>query len=383
MKRNVGVVLSAALMAGLLVGCTDEVGSDDDPREESGGEEVAESADALSIHGYGWTRVRQDQIIAFDTRNSTGGAVTSGVAGLSRWVRFDGIPYSPAVNVQVSGPDGSAPCWLAAPPYGTESYTEVLTRCRLYSSLDLFTDSVNVFIESHSGADVAPRRGAFFSTLGGTTPTVLSSWSSAGAVNSYTWDAANQEFDVSLPDLGFENAAVHVTAIGVQTSGCKVLSWSQGVVRVRCYDHDDNPTSNAGFSLTYQEGSLTPGHVGGHAWVSNGVVHSSYSATVGRHTCGSPPLPSIRPGWEPGHAIVSFHETTAGESGEGLFSGMVTAYGNADQRCDVEDWWVEGTSLAVHVSCYNFGPSWYRPALAEMQLTISATSRFSPKVCPF
>lgn len=378
--------LTLALCGG---GCTDEPGSDgEEQAEEPGGEEVGEAAAPLTVHAYGWARIFDGAVQPYRSYNSTGGPITTHNNTVTQEVWFEGIPFNANVNVQVSG-YGALPCTLALPPGGVDnwegqSWTTAHVRCFWPSGSPPSigpASRATVFIESHSGSGSAPRRGAFLTTEGGTTPVVQNSWNSSGATNTVTWNAWQQRFEVSLPGLNFENAAVHVTGIGLQTSECKVLSWSYGTVLVRCFDVARNPISSSGFSLTYQEGSLSPGHVGGHAWAAYGAAPTSYSATVGAPTCSTPAAPTFAPDSIPGAAIVTFHEQAIWS---GLQAGvpMVTSYGDNNLRsCTLENWWEAGTSTQVRVQCWNLLPTPTPVAFQDMQFTVSLTSRYSPKAC--
>ncbi len=364
------------------VGCTDDSGVEDDS-----GDEVGEAADPVTVNGFGWATIVSGAMGS--SYNSNGGQVllsslggTGYPYGSAFLVTFMGIPYRPETNAQVVGWGHHKTCKLLEPPSGNSSMTWVYVDC--YGYWDYYgTNDFIVTLDSRWAGDVSPRRGAFLSTLGGTSPTVLSSWSSAKQTNSITWDAANQWFRVTLPGLSFENAGVHVTAIGNTRSRCKVVSWYNGSVNVRChevtgtaptYEHFTSPY--VGFSLSYQEVSQIPGTVGGHAWINNGSVDAFYSAARGASApCAAPAFSAVpSPWWE---LDVSLPDTPEGSI------PMVTAYGTGPEWCGPRYWSRSGTTTTVRVECMQ--PAWNGATFEywnESKFTLSLSSPVAQPSCP-
>lgn len=380
-------------MMGVLAGataCTEATPDDSEPEEE-----VGEAADALLNQRFGWATLTFDGIDLTRTYSSTGGAVTRTNGVGIRTVTFEGFPYHPETNVQVVSnyAFGGRVCTLAGPPTGNSTATHVNVSCWVgyvnYASQDGTTEVI-VAIESEPGATFAPSRGAFLTTAGGTSPTVTSSWNSSGGTNTVTWNAASQWFEVSLPGLGFENAGVQVTAMSPTNRRCKTVSWGSGIVRVRCFQedvstfqHDLLPTSDSGFSLSYNETSQIPGKVGGHAWVSNGSVSPSYaSALSATGPCGTAPTFSVYPaGSAPDLYTRVYLPDSAFAAPTQVNVPMVTSYGSSSDFCEINTWARDGNGTNVFVGCVGPDGTTHRP-FGQSQFTISLSSRAGFKACP-
>lgn len=382
---------SAAGMMGLVwgaLGCTGEA-----PEESGAEEEPGTSQDALSVHRYGWAALVHDQNFDFSrSYSSTGGSITQTYLDGLRTVTFWGFPYTPTTNVQISSnySNGTRACTLVAPPTGNSSSTSVTVACFAgYSGSDSSDGSaeMTVALDSNPGTSASPNRGAFLMTTGGTTPTVTNSWSSSGATSTVTWNPTSQWFEVSLPGLGFENAGVHVTAMGAGSRRCKVVSWGSGVVRVRCYkdnpatfEIDYGPTSDSGFSLSYQETSQIPGDIGGHAWVSNGNISTSYAAALSvSGPCGTPPS-VLYQGVGTNTSEVYFPNSSWTWPTQ-VNVPMVTAYGSSSDFCTVSQWFPDGNGTRVRVLCVQESAFDIRPA-NESKFTLSLSSWGEFKLCP-
>jgi hypothetical protein len=259
-------------------------------------------------------------------------------------------------SAQVVAYGGSAHCKLFTTPVPSGAKNSVYVTC--YTPAGSFADSAFVVtFDSRSGPDGSPYGGAYLSTGGGTSPSVTGpSWNSSGGVNSVSWSAANSMYVATLPGMTSANAAVHVTAYGANPNRCKVVSWGTGFVNVRCYDATGTAVSSNGFSLSYLDRSLIPGHIGGHAWITGGSVGAGYSAAMGTISCFAPGSFSVAPNasnsWD---LDVSLSDSDWGGDPGPWVVPMITAYGGSSNYCSVVNWGASastGTST-VRVRCFD------------------------------
>ncbi len=392
MDRRSWIFVSTIVVLAGGLGCTEQAIEDEE--EEVG----TDAAGASSVHRFGWATIDFGPYVnSAGSYNSTGGHITVVHLGNAvRRVTFEGFPYSSTSNAHVSGwhPNGNRMCSLVGPPSGNSTSTVIEVMCYAGNLSSDASSEFLVTLDSNPNTQFSPNRGAFLSTTGGTAPAITHSWNSSGGTNTAIWNPGAQWFEVSLPGLQFENAGVHVTAITGEAKRCKVVSWGNGVVRVRCYEDDPAvfgtnpiPTSNVGFSLSYQEISQIPGKVGGHAWVSNSNVIPSYSAALSPSgPCDAPPSFGYQ-GFSPTHnhpGVVSaeiYLSNSSWNSPTAVNVPMVTAYGSSAQYCNVSYWGPDGTGTRVGVICYEgtgMSPLWG----SQSQFTLSLSSWGDFKVCP-
>ncbi|MFO0587780.1 MAG: hypothetical protein U0441_09585 [Polyangiaceae bacterium] len=371
MKKLALLALATASLA-LVPACTAE-SSDSDPADET----VGESQSALVVNGTGWAYVLSSGAIGGSyAYNSSGGSITTAKLTTGQYsVDFNGIPYVSPSNAQAVAYGSNAQCKLFTTPTGNGLKTSVYVNC--YSPAGAFVDSAfTVTLDSRSGNDTAPYRGAFLSTGGGTSPTALQSWNSSGSTNTIVWNAATNMFNVTLPGLSLENAAVHVTAIGATNNRCKINGWSLGVVRVQCMTPGGALTSSTGFSLTYQERSILPVKAGAHTWVTGGAPQASYSGGYGYFTCFVPTYSAATVGQSLKVTMTQINGTP--NSGPAIVP-MVTAYGNSADYCNLAVWGSTGNDGNAQVTCYTNSGVAVTAGSSPFTLTIS--SREAPGPC--
>ena len=304
--KRIGLVLGSIAALVTAPGCVADAGSDsgDDFGDEAPIEEVGTASDAITVNGSGWAWVTSGGSVGAPYfHNSSGGTVVAQKLTTGQYsVEFNGIHAAGSAQVVAYG--GNAHCKLFTIPVVSGTKTTTYVTC--HTAAGSFADSAFVvFFDSRSGTDFSPPYGgAYLSTGGGTSPTVIGSgnWNSSGGANSVSWSAANSRYTVTLAGMTSANAAVHVTAYGANANRCKVVSWGTGVVYVKCYDPTGAAVSSNGFSLSYLDRSLIPGHIGGHAWITGGTVGAGYSAAVGTISCFDPGAFSVAPnasnGWD-------------------------------------------------------------------------------------
>ena len=371
MKKLALLALAASVFA-LVPGCVADT-SDSDSTDEI----VGESESALVVNGSGWAYVNMNGSLASGySYNSKGGTVTTAKLATGQYsVDFNNIAYVNPSNAQVATVGGNAQCKLFTTPTGNGLKTSAYVNC--YTPAGAFVDSAFVVtLDSRSGNDAAPNRGAFASTGGGTSPTLVQSWNSSGSANSIVWNAATQMFNVTLPGLALENAAVHVTAMGANANRCKVNGWNGGVVRVQCMTSAGALTSSAGFSLTYQERSILPLKAGAHSWVSGGAPQANYSGGYGFYSCYVPTYSAATASQSLKVTMASINFTPSTPQ---ALVPMVTAYGSSTDYCTLSGWGSTGNDGSALVTCYTSSGALVTPGNAPFELTIS--SRDIPAPC--
>jgi hypothetical protein len=286
-------------------------------------------------------------------------------------VDFNGIAYASPSNAQVATYGGNAQCKLFTTPTGNGTKTSLYVSC--YTPAGVLTDSAFVVtLDKRSGTDPSAK-GAFLSTGGGTSPSVLQSWNSTGAANGITWNSTDQLYEVSLPGLSMENAGVHVTALGANANRCKVASWAGGVVRVKCYS-GATPVSTNGFAVSYQQRAQFPYRVGGHARVNHGTPDPSYSTAVGSLDCQYPTFSTASAGKS---LIVSLPSSNWSGFGQ-EWVPMVTGYGQYGDYCTIMSWSASGSTSSVTVNCYDWSGGNFNAADALFDISISNYSMPGP-----
>lgn len=372
MKKLALVAMAAASLA-IVPGCTvDSVDS------ESSDENVAESESAIVVNGAGWAYVSASGALNTSfSFNGSGGTITSSKLAAGQYgIDFNNIPYVSPSNAQVTAVGGNAQCKLFTTPTGNGLKTSLYVMC--YTPGGAFVDSsFLVTLDSRSGSIGAPYRGAFMTTGGGTSPTALQSWNSAGLANTILWNASSQMYEVTLTGVGFSNAAVHVTAVGANSNRCKVNSWtSAGMVRVQCMTSAGALTSGNGFSLTYQESSILPLKAGAHSWVPSGAPAAAYSNGLGYMSCNFPTFSAAPAGQ---NLKVTMTDINYSLSAPQTIVPMVTAYGSNTDYCTISSWGATGHDGSATVSCWNGAGALISASSTQFDLTIS--SRDIPGPC--
>lgn len=346
---------------------------------ESAEESVGEAESPLVVNGSGWAYVSSTgALFTAHSYNSSGGTVTTAKLATGQYgIDFNGISYNVNPNnAQVTAVLSNAQCKLFTAPTGNGLKTSVYVTC--YTPAGAFVDSAFlVTLDSHSGNDAGPYRGAFLSTGGGASPTALQSWNSAGQANSVTWDAATQTFNVSLPGLALDNAAVHVTAIGATSNRCKIVNWGGAVVHVQCLTSAGAPTNNTGFSLTYEERTILPLKAGAHTWVNGGAPQASYSGGYGYFSCYAINYSAATLNQSLNVTMTNINPYPGSAA---AIVPMVTAYGpNNTDYCTINSWSSTNNNASARVTCYDNGGTPRTPGTTPFTLTIS--SRGIPGPC--
>ncbi len=299
--------------------------------------------------GWAWVQANGALGAPYTYSSNNGTIVSSRLATGQYGVDFNGLRYSSGTNAQVVAYGSNARCKLFTTPLGNGIRTSVSVLC--YGASGAFTDSAFVvLLDRRSGADSSPNGGAFLSTGGGTSPSVLSGWNSTGGVNSVTWDSTGQYYVARLPGLSFSNASVHVTAYGANANRCKISSWGTGLVNVKCFDAVGNAVSS-GFSLSYMERGLIPGKIGGHAWITGGAVGAGYAAaTAARPACSSSSFSTRANG---SYLDVSLTSSDFLPSSGPNLVPMITGYGSSSHYCNIMSWGASSGTGTVTVGCFD------------------------------
>lgn len=240
---------------------------------------MGEAESPLVVNGSGWAYVSSSgALFTAHSYNSSGGTVTTAKLATGQYgIDFNGISYNVNPNnAQVTAVLSNAQCKLFTAPTGNGLKTSVYVTC--YTPAGAFVDSAFlVTLDSHSGNDAGPYRGAFLSTGGGASPTALHTWVNGGAPQAsysggygyfscyainYSAATLNQSLNVTMTNInpypGSAAAIVPmVTAYGPNnTDYCTINSWSStnnnASARVTCYDNSGTPRTpgTTPFTLT-------------------------------------------------------------------------------------------------------------------------------------
>ncbi|WP_437675819.1 hypothetical protein [Sorangium sp. So ce131] len=383
LKRRGLILGSIAALVGAS-GCVADAGDDagDLAGDESAIEETGTSSEASTVNGSGWAWVLSSGSVGGSYfYNSRGGSVVGTQLATGQYqVDFNAMRTGGSAQVVAYG--SNAHCKLFTVPISSGAKTSLFVSC--HTAAGGFADSAFVvFFDSRSGTDTSPYGGAYLSTGGGTSPSPTgASWNSSGGVNSVSWSAANSMYVVTLPGMASANAAVHVTAYGANANRCKVVSWGTGVVNVRCYDATGTPVSTNGFSLSYLDRSLIPGHIGGHAWITGGSVGTGYAAAVGTFSCFAPGSFSVAPNasntWD---LDVSLTDSDWGGDTGPWFVPMITAYGSSSNYCSIVNWGASAATGTTTVRVRCFDTNGNQVNASNTAFTSSITHWSSPGPC--
>ena len=355
-----------ALLTPALAACGASTG-DGDPDENT----AADQQPLLTVHNHGWAWVGATGALGGSyVRTGSVSATRTGTGIYSVSVTGGGTAVNPTAQVVAySGTDAS--CELR-PPVGSLTWRVVCS-----DASGARTDSTFVIVFDDRGGTSAITRGAYL-RLYHPTAAVVDSWNSSGIPNSATWSSSAQEYVVTLPGLVFSNASVHVSSVnhGGLHRRCKVRRWVPGRVWVKCFSVDGTPTQGS-FTLGYHEYTQFGTHAGGHAWVTGGSPHSSYTKVLPTLSCGTPGSFSTSP--QGMDLLFTLPDAYFPPTSWTQFVPMVTAYGSSSDYCKVVSW--GGYSGAYHatVRCYDDTGSQIPASSTPFTLTI--TDNLAPAPC--
>ncbi|MGH1342374.1 MAG: hypothetical protein ACRBN8_12520 [Nannocystales bacterium] len=292
-----------------------------------------------TTHQAGWAWVTSSGSLGASDVHT--GTISSSKLGTGRYL-VDITP-SPYMNVQVVAYGTSnAACKRVGGAGGTGP------QISCFDPDGAYVDSAFVVtFQSLSGTSIY-QTGAYLSSPASGAATY--SWNSTGGVNTVTWNASAQAYDVTLPGMNFGNASVHVTANGYVGDSCRANYWGWGTARVKCFDSDGNATQSQ-FALTYMEDTMLLGNAGGHTWISSGTASSSYSKSFPRYSCDSPGTFSTA---SVGLDInVSLSDTGWPPASWAEYVPMVSDYGSTDRNCKIVNWSAPGTGYRARVRCFD------------------------------
>lgn len=346
-------VLARAVMlvSALTAGCMADIGS-------TGPEEATTFQQSLTVNQEGWAWV-----------------VSTGAIGGS-WVWSGGVTSTRNTtgNYLVSFTGGA----IVNPHVEVVAYGTNNTHCKVgeagghswyvfcFDGGGFWADSAfAIVMHDFSGTDVS-WRGAYLASSA--TGIVTKSWNSSGGTNTVVWNAAAQDYTVTMPGMPTSNASVHVTASGAIYDRCKVGSWATGQVRVKCFDASNNPVQMQ-FYISYDEFSEFGGHVGGHSWVTGGSPSPFYTQALSSIACFSPGSFTTAPSGL--DLIVTLPDPYYPPTAWWDFVPMVTGYGNNANYCKVVSWSAAGSAYNATVRCFDAFGTQINASSAAFTLTFT------------
>jgi hypothetical protein len=369
MLRELRRFALCGLLSG-LVGCTV-------PAEGDADGPTGSSSSALVTYGRGFAWITSSGAVG--TSWSSMGTVAGTRLGVGSYeIGFDGMPYVLGrVTAQVVAYGGNKYCKLHSYPVGYSARTTVRVLC--FNAYGTPTDSsFTLWVDQRQGPD-ADSRGGYAYVSGSTT----SSWySSAGNTSASqptaVWDASAQESRVTFPGLDFQNAGVHVTAVGNNPRRCKVIDWHLGAVRVKCFDAAGTPVS-APYLISYQDGAAFPGHAGGHTRAVNNNIVGYASREIPYRSCDY----GLFVAYPHGNQIrvdLPNADVAPGGSWRNILP-TVTGVGETPEYCNVAGWSLSSTTgtANVWVQCYDLAGL---PVVTSAnEVTVSITNRALQQGC--
>ncbi|MBV1910683.1 MAG: DUF5011 domain-containing protein [Kangiellaceae bacterium] len=306
-----------------------------------------------NVIGYAWannsTSENYTPSSSYSYNSSNGEIVAERIVTGSYSMQFVGLDFS-SINAQVSAYNNSANCrltfWEDETVYVTcvdgsgtnvdSPYTVSISRSQQASAVETIA---YLWADRPSNEDYTP--GAEYS------------YNASGGEITISREVTGS-YDITLADLELNSGNIQVTGYS-SNAVCNIGSWGSELVRVNCYDSDENLVDSR-FTLNITDEITDTPNITAYAWADDASADSytpdpSYSYNV------------------TGEAITATRSATGDYSieftGLDLSSGnvQVTAY-NSQAKCNVELW----LNSSVSISCFDSSG-----APVDSQYTVTVT----------